>query len=431
MKERIEIFIEDCREEMLSDIAQLIKFQSIEGNDDQIYGALEFVLDRAREMGFEVNETTTGDVGVIDLGTGKETLGILTHVDVVGIGDIEKWEHNPFDAKIGGGFIAGRGSVDDKGPVIMSLYAMKAVRELRGIPVRKVRLIVGTREESEWTDMENYRKEFDLPDYGFSPDGEFPIFNIEKGYCDVKLTFKGREYKDIIKLEAGDSPNTIPSKAEITFADGEELVFNGVSVHSSDPQQGINAIELLSEGYRIRHMGFARFVRDFFSDDGMGEGLEIDDGTDSCNGVKVGKTVASPTILKKSGDKIILNINLRHKFGVRREDVEEAFAREGGAYGFELEIVDFGSPMMTDCRQEPFVIMQETMKAYGYEPEIKIASGASYASSMPNMVSWGPVFEKESAEHGAHVENERLSIETMMTATKMYAYYLEKMLWKE
>ncbi len=56
MKERIEIFIEGCRDEMLSDIVQLIKFRSIEGNDEQISGALEFVLARAREMGFEVKK---------------------------------------------------------------------------------------------------------------------------------------------------------------------------------------------------------------------------------------------------------------------------------------------------------------------------------------------------------------------------------------
>lgn len=134
---------------------------------------------------------------------------------------------------------------------------------------------------------------------------------------------------------------------------------------------------------------------------------------------------------KKRGDEIILNINLRHRSGVSRQDVEKAFAREAGRYGFEFEITDFGEPMMTDCRQEPFVIMQETMRAYGFEPDIKIASGTTYASAMPNMVSWGPVFEKESAEHGAHVENERLSIKTMMTATKMYTYYLGRMLWRE
>lgn len=141
---------------------------------------------------------------------------------MVGIGDIDKWVQNPFDAKIGNGFIAGRGSVDDKGPVIMSLYAMKAISELRGVPQKRVRLIVGTCEETQWTDIENYKNEFDLPDYGFSPDGEFPIFNVEKGYCDVKLTFKDKEYDDIAGLEAGDSPNTIPSKAEISFAGGEK-----------------------------------------------------------------------------------------------------------------------------------------------------------------------------------------------------------------
>jgi succinyl-diaminopimelate desuccinylase len=32
--------------------------------------------------------------------------------------------------------------------------------------------------------MDEYVKQYPLPDYGFTPDGSYPICNIEKGYID-------------------------------------------------------------------------------------------------------------------------------------------------------------------------------------------------------------------------------------------------------
>ncbi len=64
--------------------------------------------------------------------------------------------------------------MDDKGPAVMCLYALKAIKELE-IPLNKrVWLIVGTSEEAEWTDIASFKKEFPVPDFGFSPDGGFP-----------------------------------------------------------------------------------------------------------------------------------------------------------------------------------------------------------------------------------------------------------------
>ena len=78
----------------------------------------------------------------------------------------------------------------NKGPIISALYAMEAIRKLN-IPVKKkIQLIIGTQEEVEWTDMYEYVKKYSLPDYGFTPDGQFPICNKEKGYADIVFKFR-------------------------------------------------------------------------------------------------------------------------------------------------------------------------------------------------------------------------------------------------
>ena len=63
-----------------------------------------------------------------------------------------------------------------------------------GLPTsKKVRFIVGTDEESGWADMDYYFEHVGLakPDFGFSPDAEFPIINGEKGNITEYLHFAG------------------------------------------------------------------------------------------------------------------------------------------------------------------------------------------------------------------------------------------------
>jgi succinyl-diaminopimelate desuccinylase len=96
--------------------------------------------------------------------------------------------HSPTGGEIENGRIYGRGVSDDKGPALGALYAMRAVREA-SIPLKhRVRLIAGCDEETGMTDMAYYRAHSDLPDYGFSPDAEYPLINIEKGGLTLALT---------------------------------------------------------------------------------------------------------------------------------------------------------------------------------------------------------------------------------------------------
>jgi succinyl-diaminopimelate desuccinylase len=74
----------------------------------------------------------------------------------------------------------GRGASDNKGPIIGALYAMKAVMESGRKMKRKVRIIFGTDEESGWEDMEYYFKKEPMPDFGVSPDADYPLSMLKR-----------------------------------------------------------------------------------------------------------------------------------------------------------------------------------------------------------------------------------------------------------
>lgn len=73
-------------------------------------------------------------------------MGILVHLDVVPAGP--GWTVEPFDATIKGDRIYGRGVIDDKGPAIAAIYAMKELAD-SGKPLgKRVRIIFGCSEET-------------------------------------------------------------------------------------------------------------------------------------------------------------------------------------------------------------------------------------------------------------------------------------------
>ncbi len=114
-------------------------------------------------------------------GSDEDALAILAHVDVVPVGD--GWTRDPFGAAIEGNLMYGRGTSDDKGPLVAAFYAMLAVKEA-GIPLRrKVKLIIGCDEESGWQDIDHYNKVATMPRSGFSPDATYPVIHIERAAC--------------------------------------------------------------------------------------------------------------------------------------------------------------------------------------------------------------------------------------------------------
>ena len=143
--------------------------------------ALEAFLSLAQEWGLP-GENLSGYVGTVDLNNQPDTaLHILGHLDIVDAG--EGWTVTaPFQPKVVDGLLYGRGTADDKGPMVAALLAMKAVRDLKLPLTKNVRLIAGTDEETGFRDIKWYYGSHPYAPHTLSPDADFPIINLEKGH---------------------------------------------------------------------------------------------------------------------------------------------------------------------------------------------------------------------------------------------------------
>jgi succinyl-diaminopimelate desuccinylase len=451
---------------LLVSVRQCIAIPSVSYDKRQVKAALSFYLTLAKEMGFTAYSLINDSVGIVEYGEGTETLGILVHMDVVAPGLLEKWPVPPFSGEIKDEKLFGRGAIDDKGPAIACLYALKAVKELH-IPVsRNVKIIIGTQEEVSWKEIDAYVSRYPLPDFGFTPDGSFPVSNREKGYCDVVITTeKGKNEKKrglyIDSLDGGSGANTIPQKATAVIrCDDRTLILEtiqkkdcsgqknekiryyvkdessfcveafGKSAHSSEPQEGINAIELLCEHLitlPIVESSAASLVRLIAekSGDSFGRKWGIFTESDRFEGEYVHHTTLAPTILGTTSEAFFVNYNLRFSPPLNRDRIKEVFEKEGARANGRVVLKDY-LPYIVVPSQKPFlqILAQTYEEVSGLPNTFEIAFGTSYAKAMPNFVCWGPLFPGD--EDTCHQEGEYISIERLIEATKIYALGIAK-----
>lgn len=422
-RKMIEAYIKEHESAILSDLKKLISFRTVSEEKVETEKSLDWFLQRGSDMGFRIFKTSTNDVGIVEVGQGEETLGILVHLDVVDIGDPDKWRYPPFEATISDGFIWGRGTMDDKGAAVVCLYGMKALVDMGVTFHKKIRLIVGTGEEGDWTDMANYKREFPCPDYGFSPDGDFPIYNIENGYADVVLEFDESETVSRcggFAVISGKSANTIPSKAVMTV-NGRQHAFEGVSAHSSAPELGVNAIESLCAS-DICDFNFSRFINEILACDIYGGELNFKEEEKCWEGQPLGRTTVAPTVLKGSGEKVALTVNIRQNASLTRKDIEKAFDEYREKYHYEYKITTYLDALKVNRRLRPFEIMAGTYEDWGYVNSFIAAGGTSYAKAMKNIVTWGPCFPEDLS--CAHQENERIGLQSLFRAMGIYTDYM-------
>ena len=163
--------------DIVKNLSQIIKFNSAKSAPEEgaPFGlgakkALDYFLSLAEFLGFKT-KNYDGYAGEVVFGTGKD-FAILAHLDVVPAGN--GWTHEPFGGEIDydNKRIWGRGAMDDKGPAICALYAMKALLDEGFKPKRRIKLIVGCNEESGWECIKYYNAQADMPEQGFSPDAQ-------------------------------------------------------------------------------------------------------------------------------------------------------------------------------------------------------------------------------------------------------------------
>ena len=435
----IERFIEDNTDLMVNRCKELVAIPSMTEDREQVSLALDYVLDLGLRMGLKTKSLLNGEIGLVEAGEGEEILGVLAHVDVVDPGDESKWISPPFEPEVREGKLYGRGTLDDKGAVIAVMTAMEALVKL-GIPLNKeIQLILGTREETHWTDMEAYVEKFPLPDYGFTPDGSFPICNVEKGGMDLELIIpleKGKPQgkKAVLEsVEAGKAVNVVPGvcQAVLKMPDGKEkqLETKGRSVHSCQPEKGINA--LVEMGKQIRSMlesgileptkgvKFLAMLGNRFEST-EGEDLGLYSETEYYQGEFVHRNVFSPTLAYTSGQEIHVNINVRFPYGSDEEKIRETFRNLAEEFGGLIEEKGY-MPAVYVRKDRPFLkaFDQAYERVMGESGGYNLEYGGTYAKAIPDVVSWGPIFPGE--EDTCHEENEYIGVDSLVKNAKIFA----------
>jgi succinyl-diaminopimelate desuccinylase len=440
------------KDEILSDISSILKIPSITSDRKQTGEALEWVRKKAIDMGLCAGYAVADEVVLISAGLGnwckdkktidksmkalkdamassdKETIGILAHVDVVPAPG--EWKYGPFEGSIEEGFIWGRGVVDDKGPLVLCLHALKAINiEVRKSTFRRQALmIIGSREEEKWTDMAAFHKLGIKPDFGFTPDGEFPIANAEKGYVDIVLkAARGPVDKNVV-LEGGSASNMIPDHALAKIADADVntcriIEAKGQSTHSSTPEKGINAIYLLSEAVKDADLaGAAADMMGFIKcccSDYSGADLGIDSGDVTIGEDYFHRNIVAPTLLRTTNDYYELTLNSRTTWGYTGERLLKQINKKATAFNLSAEIIESMDPILIP-REAVFIkTLADVYRTETGDSDLyALAYGSSYAKAMPNIVSFGPIFPGD--PDTCHEINERVSIEQLLKAASIY-----------
>ena len=405
------------------DLAEFIAIDSVESAPEKqapfgkgVKAALTWFLRKAESFGFK---TINYDnyAGEIIYGDGQE-IGIIGHVDVVPVGD--GWTQPPFTLTEKDGYFIGRGVGDDKGAMLMALYALKELKESNTPCYKKFRFFVGCNEESRWQDVAYLRTKTTLPEYGFSPDGNFPVSYAEKGFYYVKVklppfkAFGGITGGTVINAVCayaeitpkGDFDKTLLIKHGLTFENGK-IISRGVSAHGSKPELGKNALLPLLN---------------FLKDSGENVGDIIDYLFSDKWGVtkmhnEQGYVTFSPDLAESLPDGgTIISCDCRIPAPFTVNDVKEKF----DLAPLDIAVIDHDHPPFLTDKNSAFVVtLQNAYNSVTGENAKPVSMGGStFARVFKKGCAFGPEFANEN--YHMHEADERVKISSLFKSYDIY-----------
>ncbi len=391
------------------------------------------------DLGFTTKINEEGFWGWAEIGPADtEMVGIIGHLDVVGPGNLDEWKTPVFEATVKDNMIYGRGVIDDKGPIALSLLVMKELLD-EGNLTKRIRVIVGTDEEVLWRGIEEYKKTEELPSIGFSPDLTFPVVYAEKALLQVQIEGPAIEGMDVT---FGEVFNKVPDMAKFDFGDkadeveenakaagfeysreGNVITFEGDSRHAKDAAGSKNAIVNLFKSLPASYDNpLVKFIKEEI---GLGEAIAIfGEKEDKPSGkltFNIGKAVLN-------SEKIILSIDMRIPVEASsKKEVMTTLGAKADEYGIKLIEYDFLPKVYSPLDSDLVNKMMASYKAITGKDDQPVSSGgATYARSMPNILAFGSKFIEEPGTE--HKENEQLNLDKSIIAGDIYLNFLKSLM---
>lgn len=452
--------VEARKEDLLKDLFDLLRIPSVreddQATDDAPVGpgpkdALLKFLEIGERDGFTTKNV--GNIaGHIEYGDGDEMLGIFGHVDVVPVGP--GWETDPFEPVIKDGRLYARGSSDDKGPTMAAYYALKIIKELN-LPVsKKTRLIIGTDEESDWQCMDHYLAVEETPDFGFSPDAEFPIINGEKGNVTMQLLFDGGNSGDyqLLHFKSGLRANMVPELAEatvklageqaafeqaytdflakqpvtgeVTFeGDVAKLTLTGKAAHGAMPAKGTNAGTYLATF--LNQFAFVGSAKDYLAvaaryvhDNTDGAKLDVAIADDIMGELTMNAGVFS---FEDGASDNFITLNFRFPKGIDVPVIHQRIVEKLADYTVRVSAENGAKVPHYVSPEDPLVktllsVYEEHTGLKGYE---QVIGGGTFGRLLERGVAYGAMFPD--SIDTMHQANEFMAVDDLINAAIIYA----------
>ncbi|WP_460164271.1 dipeptidase [Pseudomonas sp. S2_F03] len=399
-------------------------------------------------------------------GSGDEVVGIHAHADVVPVTP-ENWvlkdgtRLDPFKVTLIGDRMYGRGTEDDKNGIVVSLYAMKVIKEEKLPLARNFKLLVDTTEETTGDAIPYYFEHNPTPNYNLALDGGYPVVIAEKGYGTVMASFARRNAEgkgaEIVSMTGGLATNQIPSASAATLVSDKpaelaaslhkagteyakrnggnfevtakvvgkdvKLTVTGVSAHSSEPESGVNPvarmldfINSLDGKVALKHNHItdaARYAADNWGLDYLGGKLGV-----GFSDSFMGPLTASLTFVGMDEKAFKLAVNLRVPKGKSPEALNSEITDKLATWSKKSHIaptfdISIAEPMYRNPEGEWVkALLAVASENLGMEHKYGTSAGATSVHELPNGVQFG--LARPEVKYTGHTDNEFKTVDQFL-----------------
>lgn len=399
-------------------------------------------------------------------GSGKDVVGIHAHADVVPVTP-ENWvlkdgtKLDPFKVTLIGDRMYGRGTEDDKNGIVVTLYAMKVIKEEKLPLARNFKLLVDTTEETTGDAIPYYFERNPTPEYNLALDGGYPVVIAEKGYGTVMAKFAKRKAEgkgaEIASMTGGLATNQIPSVSVVTLVtdkpaelaaslqkagteyakrnggdfevnakvDGKDvkLTVSGVSAHSSEPESGVNPVARMLDFIHsvdgkipLKHNHItdaAHYAADNWGLDYKGDKLGVGFADDF-----MGPLTTSLTYVGMDDKTFKLAVNLRVPKGKSPEVLKREIADKLAAWSKKTHVaVNFDYSIAEPMYRNPEgewvkALLAVATENLGMKHEFGTSAGATSVHELPNGVQFG--LARPEVKYTGHTDGEFKTVDQFL-----------------
>ncbi len=251
--EKIKQAAEGYKVDMVRFLREMISHPSESCEEREVVACIKAEMEK---LGYDAVEVD-GLGNVIGwMGDGDKIIAIDSHIDTVGIGNIENWTHDPYKGYEDDDIIYGRGGSDQEGGMASAVYGAKIMKDLGLIPGGYKIMVVGSVQEEDCDGMcwqYIYNKDKIVPEFVISTEPtDGGIYRGHRGRMEIRVDVKGVSCHGSAP-ERGD--NAIYKMADI-LQDVRALNENP----ADDSVEIKGLVKMLDPKYNPEHYEDARFL---------------------------------------------------------------------------------------------------------------------------------------------------------------------------